>query len=130
MKNESEMRGAEAVRALNEAARRAATQPTTGWSDTALNRIREEKARAEAEELLKPDGKLVSGGGEIAHVPPGDLFDSNLLRIVDTLAQPNMISIGASGRRMEAAQEAGVLQAAVDAAESARAFKFLAAGKR
>ena len=122
MKTESTTRGAKAIRALNEAARCTAAQSiTTGWSETALNRIQEKKARAEAEELLKPNGKLVSGCGEIAHVPPGDCVDSNLLRLVDTLASPTMLNIGASGQRMEAAQEAGVLQAAVDAAESARA---------
>ncbi len=129
MKSESSTRGAQAIRALHKAARCAATHPA-GWSDAVLNRAQEKEASAEALELLKPDGQLVSGGCEIVHVADGVLdydvekdppCDSSLMCIVNTLAHPNMISVGASGQRMEAAQEAGVLQTAVDAAESALA---------
>lgn len=39
----------------------------------------------------------------------------------NTIREPNMIAVDASEQRMEAAADAGVLEAAVDAAESARA---------
>ena len=71
-----------------------------------------EKARAKAEALLQPEGPVRVRAGEVVPVDG---------RIGDTLESANAVSAGASNRRMQAALDAGVLEAAVDAAVTAQA---------
>ena len=52
---------------------------------------------------------------------PDHLRTAVELNIIDTLQQPNAVSVGASEQRMEAAEHLGVLRAAVDASVSAGA---------
>jgi hypothetical protein len=110
-------RGGLAIRALHRA-RRAATKMPASLNEVVTNRMDEGLARIEAEAMLKPPEKLVRAAGEVVDL--GDLgFISSYL--VDTLENPNMISVDASEQRMNLAAGAGVLQVAVDASESAQA---------
>ena len=120
MKSETRKRGGKAIRALQKAARYSNMEPQRGISDVILNGFEVERAEAEAKAMLKPTGELVAGAGEVVHV---DSTDPEVSRLVfaDTIREPNMIGVDASEQRMEAAADAGVLEAAVDAAESARA---------
>jgi hypothetical protein len=87
-----------------------------------LNRAAEQGAKVEAEEMMKPVGELVRGTGEVFHADPRETeFDTTRVILYNTLTHPNMISVNASENRMEAALNAGVLEAAVDAAETAQA---------
>src|ERR1039458_881995 len=112
--------GGEASRALQKAARYANMEPQRGAVDVILNRMEVERAEAVADAMLKPTGELVAGGGEVVHLDPAESEVSRQI-FADTLREPNMISVDASDQRMEAAADAGVLEAAVDAAESGRA---------
>jgi hypothetical protein len=79
------------------------------------------EARQEAEALLGP-GELLSGAGEVVRT---DMSYSERPWIVNTLRHPNSISVGAAEERMISADMAGVLEGAVDAAESAGATNSL-----
>ncbi len=120
MKGQSSKRGGKAIRALQKAARYANMEPHRGTVDVILNRMEVERAEAVADAMLKPSGELVAGAGEVVHVDSTDPEVSRLV-LANTIREPNMISVDASEQRMEAAAEVGVLEAAVDAAESARA---------
>ena len=120
MKHESSKRGGKAIRALQKAARYASMEPQRGAVDVILNRMEVERAEAVADAMLKPTGELVAAAGEVVHLDPADLEMPRLL-FADTIRAPNMIAVDASEQRLEAAADAGVLEAAVDAAESARA---------
>jgi hypothetical protein len=110
-------RGEAAIRALHRQ-RRAATKKTESPNEAVSNRMDEGLARLEANQMLKPPPGLTRVAGEVVDV--GDLgFISGYL--VDTLDNPNMISVDASDQRMHLAAGASVLQAAVDAAVSAKA---------
>jgi hypothetical protein len=119
MKRESNKRGGKAIRALQQAARYEEMEPHRGITDVILNRFEVERAQAEAETMLKPSGELVTGAGEVVNVDS----ESEISRLVfaNTIREPNMIGVDASEQRLEAAADAGILEAAVDAAESARA---------
>jgi hypothetical protein len=110
-------RGALAIRALHRQ-RRAATKKPNSLNEAVSNRMDEGLARLEGDQMLKPPEKLVKVAREAVDL--GDLgFISSYL--VDTLENPNMISVDASEQRMNLAAGAGVLQVAVDASESAQA---------
>jgi hypothetical protein len=110
-------RGALAIRALHRQ-RRAATKQPKSLNEAVSNRMDEGLARLEADQMLKPPPGLTKAAGEVVDL--GDLgFISSYL--VDTLENPNMISVDASEQRMNLAAGAGVLQVAVDASESAQA---------
>jgi len=71
---------------------------------------------------MKPVGQIVLEAGEALHVDPRDLsFNDTFEHLRNTLEKPNIISVTASEERMEAALKAGVLETALDAAETARA---------
>jgi hypothetical protein len=92
-------------------------EPQRGFSDVLVNCFEVERSEAEAEAMLTPSGELVAGAGEVVHVDSTDPEVSRLV-LANTLREPNMIGVDASEQRMEAAADAGVLEAAVDAAES------------
>jgi predicted component of type VI protein secretion system len=116
-----ENRGEKAIRAAQKATRCATAQPTE-WSDAVLTRAKGKRAEAENEAMMKPVGSLIRGAGEVFHADPRETnFDITKATLFSTLDRPNMISVTASEERMEAALKAGVLEAAVDAAETARA---------
>jgi hypothetical protein len=110
-------RGALAIRALHRQ-RRAATKKPKSLNEAVSNRMDEGLARLEADQMLKPPSGLTKAAGEVVDL--GDLgFTSGYL--ADTLDHPNMISVDAFEQRMNLAAEPSVLQAAVDASESAQA---------
>lgn len=81
-----------------------------------------EKQRLAGDALLIPQPPVEILHGEA--VAPDDVagvpFEQAL--IADTLRKhPNSVAVGASGKRADAAQRAGVLEPALDAADSARA---------
>ena len=120
MKREAEKRGGMAIRALHQAERYANMEPNRGTVDVLLNRMEVERSEALADAMLKPTGELIAGAGEMVHLDSDELEESRLI-LADTLKHPNMIAVDASEERLEAAANAGVLEAAVDAAKSARA---------
>ena len=128
MKRKSSGRAAKAIRTLHKAARIANTRPVA-FGDEILNRRKAKQAVAEAQDLLEPAGHVVKGAGEAAlwdpdpqeKISPRDETALAHDRLVDTLEHPNSVSVRASEQRMEAAAEAGVLEAATDAAVSAQA---------
>jgi hypothetical protein len=116
-----ENRAQKAIRAKQRALRCAETRPESLTQEVA-NQAEGERAQAEAEEMTKPVGRIVLEAGEALHVDPRELeYNAPFERLRNTLEKPNMISVKASEERMEAALKAGVLEMAVDAAESARA---------
>ena len=122
MKAESSKRGARAIGALRRAARYANKPLLDPVIDPVLNRMEAKQAQEEAEQPLQPPGRLVRGAGEVlTAVEPNEVVASARAAMLDTLEHPNMISVDASEQRMEAALGAGVLQAAVDAAGTAKA---------
>lgn len=120
MKGETGKRGGKAIRALQKAARYASMEPQRGTVDLILNNMEVQRAEAVADAMLRPSGELVAGAGEVVHIESTDPEVSRLV-FADTIREPNMIGVDASEQRMQAAADAGVLEAAVDAAESARA---------
>jgi hypothetical protein len=109
-------RGELGIRA-SQRARRAAAKKAETLNEAVSNNMDERLARLEAENLLKPPEELVSQCGEaIQH-------DFRLSHVVDTLQNPNMVNVIASEHRMDLAACVGsrVMEAAVDAAESAQA---------
>jgi hypothetical protein len=110
-------RGEPAIRASHRAAR-AAGKKSESLNEAVSNRMDEGVAWAEAESMRKPPEKLAKVAGEAADLENLDFISAWL---VDTLENPNSISIDASDRRMHLAAGAGVLPSAVDAALSAQA---------
>src|SRR5262245_16855377 len=82
-----------------------------------------EGAREEGERLLAAPDRLVGDAGtEIVPAPVGESNVPNLrLHYLDTLADPNTINVDASEHRAAVATRAGVLSAALDAAQSVKA---------
>ncbi len=116
-----ENRAQNAIRAKHKALRCAETRPES-LTQEVINQAEGERAQAEAEEMMKPIGRIVLEAGEALHVDARELeYNPTFERLCNTLEKPNMISVKASEERMEAALKAGVLEIAVDAAESARA---------
>jgi hypothetical protein len=119
-KQKTDRRGEQAVRALQEADNLDAT-PRLSHGDEVVYSLEAQKARAKGEILLQPASPLAVSAGEAltAENQPGGTFKGAHTLIVDTLAHPNMVSVGASGDRMNAALGAGVLEPAIDAAMAA-----------
>jgi hypothetical protein len=105
-----------AIRAHLKAERAAAKKPSC-LNEAVSNRSDEVLARMDAEALLKPPKDLVRACGEA--IRPQFRLD----HIVDTLQNPNMISIVASEHCLDLAACVGsrVAESAVDAAQSAQA---------
>ena len=116
-----ENRAQNAIRAKHKALRCAETRPES-LTQEVINQAEGERAQAEAEEMMKPVGRIVLEAGEALHLDGRELeYNPTFERLCNTLEKPNMISVKASEERMEAALKAGVLEIAVDAAVSARA---------
>jgi hypothetical protein len=109
-------RGESAIRARNKAARAAARKPES-LNEAVSNRMDEGLARRDAKALLKPPVDLVNSCGEVIEA------NFRLPHIVDTLQNPDMISVIASEHRVDLAACVGsrVAEAAIDAAQSAQA---------
>jgi hypothetical protein len=110
------MQGELAIRARQKAARAAATRPKS-LNEAVSNHMDEAMAKSEATRLLQPPETLVASCGESVR------GDFRLGHLVDTLQNPNMVSIIASEHRLDLAACVGsrVAESAVDAAESAQA---------
>ena len=106
-----------AIRALQRQ-RRAATRKAESLNEAVSNKMDERLAKLEADQMLNPPPGLTKAAGEVVDVDNLRFISGYL---VDTLKNPNMISVDASDQRMHLAAGASVLQAAVDAAESAKA---------
>jgi hypothetical protein len=108
--------GERAIRAHLKAVRAAAKKPSC-LNEAVSNRTDEVLARMDAETLLKPPEDLVRSSGEAIK------RDFRLPHIVDTLQNPNMISVVASEHRLDLAACVGsrVAESAIDAAQSAQA---------
>lgn len=91
----------------------------------AFHKSREaEQARADGDRLLKPPRHLV--GDARTELVPGASYDAKdvaaaRFSFIDTLSDPNTISVDASEHRASIATRVGVLSSALDAAVSARA---------
>jgi hypothetical protein len=109
-------KGERAIRAQQKAARAAAKNPES-LNEAVSNKMDEALAKLEARELLQLPENLVSARGETVQ------SSFRLGHVVDTLKNPNMINISASELRVDLAAcvWSGVAEAALDAAESARA---------
>ena len=105
-----------AIRANQRAARAAASKPES-LNEAISNRMDEALANKQGQDLLRPPETLVTACGEAIQ------SDFRLAHLVDTLQNPNMVSIIASEHRLDLAACVGsrVAESAVDAAESAQA---------
>lgn len=105
-----------AIRARQKAARAAAKKPES-LNEAVSNQMDEALAKREARSLLQPPATVVTACGETIQ------SDFRLGHIVDTLKNPNMISVSASELRVDLAAcvWSRVAEAALDAAESAQA---------
>jgi len=75
------------------------------------------RLEGEATELLKPAGEIVRGGGEAMDLGASDLN----WNLVETLQNPDSVSLGASEDRMKLLVDADVLEGGLDAVKSAQA---------
>lgn len=107
-------RGERAIWANAGAIRAAAKKPKT-LNEAVANRMDERLARTEANTMVRPPEKFAKAAGEAANLEDLGFITAWL---VDTLENPNSISVDASERRLHLAAGAGVLQSAVDAANS------------
>jgi len=105
-----------AIRARQRAARAAARKPES-LNEAVSNQMDQALAKREARSLLQPPGGLVRACGEAIQ------GDFRLSHLVDTLQNPNMVSVIASEHRIDLVAGVGsrVAESAVDAAESAQA---------
>jgi hypothetical protein len=105
-----------AIRARQGAAR-AAAKRAESLNEAVSNRMDEVFAKREAMSLMEPPEGLVTACGEAMQ------SDFRLSHLVDTLQNPNMVSVIASEHRLDLAAGVGsrVAESAVDAAESAQA---------
>jgi hypothetical protein len=118
-------RGTRAVRAA-QVATRLENREAFSWTDRVLKPLEARQARAEAETLLKPEGELLRGGGEIAQRPSSDApWDAKGASLIDTLEHPNMIGVEASEQRTADLQRVDILASALDAAVTAKASNSL-----
>jgi hypothetical protein len=75
------------------------------------------RLEGEATELLRPAGEIVRGGGEAMDLGASDLN----WNLVETLQNPDSVSLGASEDRMKLLVDADVLEGGLDAVKSAQA---------
>ena len=114
-------RGELAIRAAAKAERARSRKPEN-FNEQVSNNMDACLVNLEAEAMMKPSSGIVKISGEVAN--QADLsFVTGWL--VDTLESPTSISVDASEQRLNLAAGAGVLQSAVDAANSAQAANSL-----
>jgi hypothetical protein len=110
-------RGELAIRARQKVAKATAKSP--GGLNTVVSKSKGETfVDTEADSAIKAPARLVKVCGEAVDLDDLGFITSTL---VDTLESPNSISVDASEQRIFLASEAGVLQSAVDASETAQA---------
>ncbi len=130
-RSEDDDAGAQAIRALNEP-HYTESRPAFDPFDAIAKTREAQDAREKGERLLQPtsaDGAhLVAAAGEALVLVPdrpitGLSPEQRAIEIalIDTLETPTMIGLGASQLRQEAAARIGILQPALDAAETAQA---------
>jgi hypothetical protein len=107
-------RGEAAIQA-NLSAERARVQKAENLNERVSYDMDERLARLQADTMIKPPQRLAKVAGEVANLDDLGCITSWL---VATLENPNSISVDASERRLYLAAGAGVLQSAVDAANS------------
>lgn len=115
-------RGERAIAAFQEAGSLDAV-PRLSYIDDVVYGLEAKKLRARGEALLESASPVsVSCGEAVAwDNKVGEAQLGETAWIVETLEHPNTVSAGASGRRMSAARGAGILEPAIDAAQSAQA---------
>ena len=103
-------------------AERARVKKAESFNAKVCNNMDERLERLQAQTLLQPLEQTVKVSGEAA-----DLQNLGFISgwLVDTLESPNSISVDASEQRLRLAAGAGVLQSAVDAANSVPAANSL-----
>jgi hypothetical protein len=74
----------------------------------------------QAEALLDP-GPLAQGGGEAVPALTQDDSDGRRDAMVDTLERPTTVSVRASEQRLELVERLGIMQTAIDSANTAQA---------
>ncbi|HEY7388849.1 MAG TPA: hypothetical protein VH640_10085 [Bryobacteraceae bacterium] len=123
-------RSAKAARLLNKAAAAkaqaeyAAAHYGPASSEPAWQSIQSKYAQQEGEALLKPSGEVIQydQANEAVHFDPENTeFDLDRAILLETLKNPDMLSIDASEQRMESALKARVLAPALDAVKAADA---------
>lgn len=117
--NESPSRAEQAIEAFQDADRIDA-KPRVSFGDDIVFKLDANRARDRAHALKEPEGILAVGAGEAVAWQPG-ADDRTAESFAATLERPTSISVAASEKRLRAAQAAGVLEAAVDTAYTARA---------
>jgi hypothetical protein len=120
-------RGEKAIRAFQEAAFYDAL-PRLSSTDGEYDTRQAAFHRRQAEGLLQPTEAVRIGAGSETVTwehKDDELFTGAHARIVETLEHPNSVSAGASDARVSAALAADVLEAAIDAAQSAQASNSL-----
>ncbi len=114
-------RGELTIRAAVKAERARSRKPEN-FNEEVRNEMDARLSNLEAETMMKPNEQIVSIAGEAADIQHLGFISGWL---VDTLENPSSISVDASEQRMSLAAGAGVLQSAVDAANSAEAANSL-----
>lgn len=115
-------RAEEALRKFRKADRLSRKRPID-WSESVLNPIEAARERDEGERLLAAPAALTGAAHtELLATPePEKPLSQRRLELLETLREPNVISVAASDQRASLASRAGILPAAVDAAVSAGA---------
>jgi hypothetical protein len=122
MKSKTASRAEQALKLFRQADRLERKKPVN-FSEQALNPLYARNARAEGHSLLSAPPQLVgSSGTELVPTPEdGEEVSQSRAQFLETLAEPNVISVSASEQRARVATEAGIMSAAVDAAVCGRA---------
>ena len=112
-------RGEQAIEAFREADL-LDRRPREVTGDDEYYRHHAEQFRAVGRQLLEPEQALAVAHGEA--VPPAGPKSYELALLTDTLeAEPTTIAVGASHQRTEVVQRLGILEPALDAADTAQA---------
>jgi hypothetical protein len=122
----STTRGAEAVRKQTKAReqREIARDYSKMGLDAEFELSQAEDLEAEAQELLRPAGEVVRGWGEAIDDDPSTT-PVDQFGLIETLAHPDSVGLDASKARLKLIEDAGVLEPALDAANSIQASNSL-----
>ena len=126
-RTEEDDAGAQAIRALAKA-EYPAKRPAWDQFDAMAKDREAQVVRENGERLRRANGShLLKTAGEMLQYEPGPIKGVSQeqlaleVAMIDTLETPDMIGLGASQLRMEAATKVGILQPALDAVETAQA---------
>lgn len=121
-------RGAEAARKFTEAQelRAIGKELDEKGHDGGFEYLQADRTEKEAEQLLKPAGKIVRGsGGEAMEIDPSASAIDQNWNLIETLKHPDSVSLSASRDRLEWLADVDVLEPALDAAQSIQAANSL-----